>query len=204
MSDYKALYEKQLEENKKLKEERKWADGLTARQVREMFLSKEDILKELDYARKTNLENFAGMWEEAKKNEKLKEENKKLKEENKKLKSEDDTLEDTLASLNFYTEQCAELKDTITSLKSSVVDLRAAREMREYKIEQLQHDAELTKEFWSCLMDCRDNPDDPSKDEIDDWCDSYDKSDEIRYHIYSECGIEDESSEEESSEEEEL
>ena len=85
MTDYKALYEKQLEENKKLKEERKWADGLTARQVHEMFLSKEDILKELDYARKTNLENFAGMWEEAKKNEKLQEENKKLKEQVKKL-----------------------------------------------------------------------------------------------------------------------
>ena len=81
MTDYKALYEKQLEENKKLKEERKWADGLTARQVHEMFLSKEDILKELDYARKTNLENFAGMWEEAKKNEKLEKQNKELKEE---------------------------------------------------------------------------------------------------------------------------
>ena len=112
---------------------------------------------------------------------------------------------------DFWKDECMKLreenkklKDTITSLKSSVVDLREARDMREHKIKQLQHDAELTKEFWSCLMDCRDNPDDPSKDEIDEWCDSYDKSDEIRYHIYSECGIEDESSEEESSEEEEL
>ena len=117
----------------------------------------------------------------------------KLREENKKLKE--------MAVKNSEID-C--LKDTITSLKSSVVDLREARDMRDYKIKQLQHDAELTKEFWSCLMDCRDNPDDPSKDEIDDWCDSYDKSDEIRYHIYTECGIEDESSEEESSEEEEL
>ena len=112
---------------------------------------------------------------------------------------------------DFWKDECMKLreenkklKDTITSLKSSVVDLREARDMRECKIKQLQHDAELTKEFWSCLMDCRDNPDNPSKDEIDEWCYSYNKSDEIRYHIYSACGIEDESSEEESSEEEEF
>ena len=72
------------------------------------------------------------------------------------------------------------------------------------EIEELRHDAKLAIEFWSCLMDCRDNPDNPSKDEIDEWCYSYNKSDEIRYHIYSACGIEDESSEEESSEEEEF
>jgi len=107
-------------------------------------------------------------------------------------------------ALKAVQDEIKNLKDTITSLKSSVVDLREARDMREFKIKELQHDAELTKEFWTCLMDCRDSPDDPSKDEIDEWCDSYDKSDEIRYHIYSECGIEDESSEEESSEEEEL
>ena len=88
------MFEKAEAENKKLKEERKWADGLTARQVHEMFLSKEDILKELEYARKTNLENFAGMWEEAKKNEKLQEENKKLKEKNKKLKEQVKKLQD--------------------------------------------------------------------------------------------------------------
>jgi len=77
------------------------------------------------------------------------------------------------------------------------------REVEKLKEEnkELQHDAELTKEFWTCLMDCRDSPDDPSKDEIDEWCDTYDKSDEIRYHIYSECGIEEESSEEEEEEE---
>jgi hypothetical protein len=41
----------------------------------------------------------------------------KLEEENKKLKCEDDKQEDTLASLNFYTEQCAELKEEIKKLK---------------------------------------------------------------------------------------
>ena len=45
---------------------------------------------------------------------------KKLQEENKKLKCEDDTLEDTLASLNFYTEQCAELKEKIKKLKEKI------------------------------------------------------------------------------------
>ena len=56
---------------------------------------------------------------------KLEEENKKLKEENKKLKCEDDKLEDTLASLNFYTEQCAELKEEIFLTK---MQLAAANE----------------------------------------------------------------------------
>ena len=45
---------------------------------------------------------------------------KKLQEENKNLKCEDDTLEDTLASLNFYTEQCAELKEEIKKLKEKI------------------------------------------------------------------------------------
>ena len=119
---WKEECEKLKEENKKLKEERKWADGLTARQVHEMFLSKEDILKELEKARKANTENFAGMCEEAKKNEKLKEENKKIKaefndfvsvfdgnvsmkkmtEENKKLKEENMKLKTQNEGLDKY------------------------------------------------------------------------------------------------------
>jgi len=63
--------EKLKEENKKLNEERKWVDGLTPRQMHEMFLSKKDILEELAKARKANMENFSGMCDEAKKNEKL-------------------------------------------------------------------------------------------------------------------------------------
>ncbi len=47
-------------------------DTMTARQNHEMSLSKEEILKELEKARKTNMENFAALCEEAKKNEKLK------------------------------------------------------------------------------------------------------------------------------------
>ena len=54
----------------------------------------------------------------------LKKQNKELKEENKKLKSEDDTLEDTLASLNFYAEQCAELKAEIKKLKEQFKKLQ--------------------------------------------------------------------------------
>ena len=52
----------------------------------------------------------------------LEEENKKLQEENKKLEEEN---EDNLASLNFYTEQCAELKDERKKLKN---DLRLCAE----------------------------------------------------------------------------
>ena len=70
---------KTIEENKKLKEEKRWADNLTARECHEMFLSKEELLAELEKARKANVENFAGMVKFNKENEKLKEENKKLK-----------------------------------------------------------------------------------------------------------------------------
>ena len=46
--------------------------------------------------------------------------NKQLQEENKKLEEEN---EDNLASLNFYTEQCAELKDERKKLKEEIFEL---------------------------------------------------------------------------------
>jgi chromosome segregation ATPase len=74
----------------------------------------------------------------------------------KKLEQEN---EDNLASLNFYTEQCEELKDerkkleeenqkhktTILSLKTSVDDLREARDMRDSKIKNLMDENKKLK-----------------------------------------------------------
>jgi len=72
--------------------------------------------------------------------------------ENKVLKLEDDTLEDTLASLNFFKEQCDELKEentklkrTILSLKSSVIDLREARDKYEHKLIVIKNEVEFVQ-----------------------------------------------------------
>tara|TARA_R110000796_G_scaffold243405_3_gene365939 strand:+ start:2768 stop:3484 length:717 start_codon:yes stop_codon:yes gene_type:complete len=44
-------------------------------------------------------------------------------------------------------------------------------------------------DFWACLMDCRDNPDNPTQQEIDEWCEANNKSDEVRLSIYESAGI---------------
>jgi chromosome segregation ATPase len=80
----------------------------------------------------------------------------------KKLEQEN---EDNLASLNFYTEQCEELKDerkkleeenqkhktTILSLKTSVDDLREAREQFKEELFEAHHQYDLLKEKITCL-----------------------------------------------------
>ena len=60
---------------------------------------------------------------------KLERENKELRDEVKRLQKEDDVLEDTLSSLNFYQEQCKELKDEIKELKKEIT--RVQRETTE-------------------------------------------------------------------------
>tara|TARA_R100000935_G_scaffold51051_1_gene77317 strand:- start:665 stop:1483 length:819 start_codon:yes stop_codon:yes gene_type:complete len=49
--------------------------------------------------------------------ETMKKDNEKLKEENQNYEERDDTIEDAFASLNFYQEQCQELKDERKKLK---------------------------------------------------------------------------------------
>ena len=73
---------------------------------------------------------------------------KKLQEENKKLKCEDDTLEDTLASLNFYEEANKELKEKITCLESdshnevSQAEFDDMKDELEEQIKKLKEDLE--------------------------------------------------------------
>lgn len=75
----------------------------------------EDMVAQLEEVKMSQREvkemaqDISGSLDEAM--EELMEENKKLKEENNRLKLEDDTLEDTLASLNFYKEANEELKE---------------------------------------------------------------------------------------------
>jgi hypothetical protein len=92
---------------------------------------------------------------------KLEEENKKLKEENEKLKCEDDTLEDTLASLNFYTEQCAELKEENKKLEDKVnmyddwvKDQKISRETLERENKKLKEEAEIREDWIHNVIRC--------------------------------------------------
>ena len=71
------------------------------------------------------------------------------------------------------------------------------------EIEKLKETARLSGLFWECLMDCRGNPDNPDKQEIDEWCDSYKQSDEVRVGLYQSAGLTDEGEEEVEEEEEE-
>ena len=103
--DYKALYEKQLKENVKIKEEHK----------------DEIIRLESDYqADYDELEQGSELLAKLYKEHKI--EIMQLKEVNKKLNWEDDTLEDTLSSLNFYTEVNEELKEENKMLKAQQFD----------------------------------------------------------------------------------
>ena len=175
---WKEECEKLKEENKKLKEERKWADGLTARQVHEMFLSKEDILKELEKARKANTENFAGMCEEAKKNEKLKEENMKLKKQKegleKYIKGMEDSqrIKDLKAEIEYYRDENQYHEDEVNEWKNACIgildkpqdindvdpdlveawieDMKMERDNLEEKIEQIK---EHVERFGSLMED---------------------------------------------------
>ena len=69
--------------------------------------------------------------------------NKKLEEENKKLEEEN---EDNLASLNFYTEQCAELKDERKQLKEENKKLQEEiKELKEEFVDDSESEEEKTK-----------------------------------------------------------
>jgi len=66
--------------------------------------------------------------------------------------------------------------------------LKRVKEL-EAEVEKLKEAQEATAEFWQCLMDCRDNPDNPDKQEIDEWCDAYDKSEKVRRGLYASAGV---------------
>ena len=59
------------------------------------------------------------------------------------------------------------------------------------EIKKLKGNLTHQADFWACLMDCRDNPDNPTQQEIDEWCEAYNKSDEVRLSIYESAGIDD-------------
>ena len=89
----------------------------------------------------------------------LEEENKKLKKENDELKKENDELKEEA-------EQNKQLFDITFG-----------------EFMELKKENENSKAFWECFMDCKGNPDNPTKLEMIQWCDDNNKSDEIREYI---------------------
>jgi len=96
-----------------------------------------------------------------------------LKEENEELKEE---AEQNKQLFNTTFSEFMKLKEENEKLKKQV-------ELYTEHSKKLEKDAELSREFWFCFMDCKDNPDNPTKEEIDYWCDDNEKSDEIREYI---------------------
>jgi len=110
--------------------------------------------------------------------EELEEENKELKE---KLKKNQKINDDDINKLEKLREAVRKELDvepdpTQETIINTIKSLKGENE-------KLRENAELSKEFWSCLMDCRGNPDNPDKSEIDEWCDAYNKSDKIRDYL---------------------
>jgi regulator of replication initiation timing len=114
--DVMAHIRKLEEENKKLKDFVNWENHPALKD--KVVLDDDFYLEHLVDGELIEPEEFTSLLEE----------NKKLKEENKKLKCEDDKLEDTLASLNFYTEQCAELKEEHKDLKEKLERVTKVRD----------------------------------------------------------------------------
>jgi len=102
---------------------------------------------------------------------------KRLEKENKELKEENDTQKLMVDGL----------VKTIQELKEQrKKKIRASRAQEVVKLKEAQ---EATANFWQCLMDCRGNPDNPDKQEIDEWCDAYNKSDKVRQGLYASAGV---------------
>mgnify|MGYP003624732166 FL=1 len=137
----------------------------------------------------------------------LEEENEKLTEENKKL-NDDDWVIDCHKALKYKIvlteDNYAELQSEIVELKEEKKKLKEDNlhfaeeignledEIEDRKeelggymvdIEELEEAAVRRARFWQCLMDCIDNPDNPSLNEVGDWCKAYNISDEIRKEL---------------------
>jgi cell division protein FtsB len=87
-----------------------------------------------------------------------------LKDENKKLKIFQDTFTPPkIDEINKMAEENKKLKEENKKLRSS---------------------AKRRQQWFQCLMDCRDNPDNPNQFEIDEYCDSYNMSKKVRKELY--------------------
>ena len=132
----------------------------------------------------------------------LQEENKKLKEDLKDYKELDRTqskfnesLLATKAELMVENKKLKEENEKIGELVISQTDklkevsikynegYKINQELKE-EIEKLRSSAKRRQQWFQCLMDCRDNPDNPDKQEIDEWCDAYNKSKKVRKELY--------------------
>ena len=132
----------------------------------------------------------------------LKEEVDRLEKYNEEYKGE---WEDALAGsapLTMYSDDFTDwenhpfLKQKVVLTEEENDEHKAEVEKLKAEIEKLKEGHALTSEFWECLMDCRGkHMDNPDKQEIDEWCVAYDKSDEIRLSIYEDVGIDEEEEE---------
>jgi hypothetical protein len=136
-------------------------------------------------------------------------ENEKLKEENKKWESWASEViywsytetKNVLEEKKLIT---ADNKPTIANVRdfdAEIKELKLDAEKLKEEIKELKLDAENSKAFWECFMDCKGNPDNPTKLEMIAWCDDNNKSDEIREYIM-ECADYDDSDDEDSDDEE--
>ena len=136
-------------------------------------------------------------------NEKLKEENKelKLKEENKKLQiiEQMEKMKENNEMIEYHTQQRDIAQKKADELKEKIMKAEVKWEVNELKweVKALKLDAENSKAFWECFMDCKGNPDNPTKLEMIQWCDDNNKSHDILEYIMEYFGDEDEDEDDE-------
>ena len=127
-----------------------------------------------------------------------KEENEKLKEEIVYLKEKISfgkyNRDDDKVMMKAYEEEIKKLTAENEKIKGKdypykIGKLEAKNKFFKEELEKLMKLTKDTATFWQCLMDCRGNPDNPDKQEIDEWCDSYKQSDEVRLSLYEDSGV---------------
>ena len=91
--------------------------------------------------------------------------------------------------INTLKEEVDRLEKYNDDYKSEWEDALATGEEYKAEVEKLKEARTATANFWECLMDCRGNPDNPDKQEIDEWCDSYKQSDKVRVGLYQSAGV---------------
>jgi 3-methyladenine DNA glycosylase AlkD len=136
--------------------------------------------------------------------EKLKKENNKLKEQIDDMESEVLDAQDSYAlqkqtdQVYYHGEPLECIEDGTPITISDVFPNKFIGENKKLKEEivELKSDAENSKAFWECFMDCKGNPDNPTKLEMIQWCDDNNKSDEIREYITEYADDEDSDDEE--------
>ena len=104
---------------------------------------------------------------------------KELKKENEKLKKQNASW---LEYKNVAEQDIDNMRNILGKELAWHECLKEAQRLKEEN-EELKSDAENSKAFWECFMDCKGNPDNPTKAEMIQWCDDNNKSDEIREYI---------------------